>query len=102
MGSLGYHIFYFSRNLEHVFHNISHELSDEEKVEYADLAAAQYGDDPESFVKLLQSSAVAAPGDYRETWAYIMQETNSLKRSSNLHLLFEEESFRDRLSVQFV
>lgn len=42
-----YEIYYFSRNLEHVLHNISEDLSDDEKENLAFETAMRYRDNPE-------------------------------------------------------
>ena len=89
VGAFDYSIYYFSRNLEHVFHDNGDDLTDDEKVEYADEAAEKYGTS-ELFMDFIRSDEIAVSGRYKETWDYIMQGTNSLKRNSNFHLIFEE------------
>ena len=39
-----------------------------------------------------ESDAVsfAVEGNYKDTWNFIQQDTNSLKRYSNIHLLFDK------------
>ena len=91
VGAFDYSIYYFSRNLEHVFHDISDDLTDDEKVEYADEVAEKYGTSPEDFLDFIRADDIAVFGSYKETWDYIMQNTNSLKRNSNFHIIFEEE-----------
>lgn len=49
-----YEIYYFSRNLEHVLHNISEDLSDEEKEDLAFETAMRYRETPEDFLKFLK------------------------------------------------
>ncbi|MDF2886773.1 MAG: hypothetical protein K0R23_1158 [Lacrimispora sp.] len=88
IGTIPYSIYYFSRNLEHVFHNSSKNLTDEEKVNYADTFADRYSTNPSSFISLLSGNDFTVPGDYRDTWEFISQGTNSLNRHSNFHLLF--------------
>lgn len=36
-----------------------------------------------------EKKVVAVPGTYRKTWEYIEKDINSLKRHSNMHLIFE-------------
>jgi len=90
IGTIPYSIYYFSRNLEHIFHNSRKNLTDEEKVNYADTFADRYASNPSAFISLLSGNDFTVPGDYRETWEFISQGTNSLKRHSNFHLLFQE------------
>lgn len=88
ISSIPYSIYYFSRNLEHVLHNSSKNLTNEEKVNYADTFADRYCLDPASFLSFLSGNDFTVPGDYRDTWEFISEGTNSLNRYSNFHLLF--------------
>lgn len=90
IGGSFYNVYYFSRNMEHVLHNNSGGLTDEQKVDYADQFADTYSADPDSFVKFLSESDFTVNGDYGETWHFIFDGTNSLHRHCNLHLLFAE------------
>jgi len=90
IGTIPYSIYYFSRNLEHVFHNSRKNLTDEEKVNYADTFADRYSSNPSAFISLLSGNDFTVSGDYRDTWEFISQGTNSLNRHSNFHLLFQE------------
>ncbi len=58
--------------MEHVLHNISQDLTDEEK-----------------FLHLLYNADFYVPGTYEETWKFIMEGGNSLKRYCNISLFFE-------------
>lgn len=88
VGTIPYCVHYFSRNLEHVLHNNSSNLTDDEKLNYADAFADRYNTDQEGFKKFISSRDFAVPGDFKETWNFIMQGVNSLHRYCNLHLLF--------------
>lgn len=83
-----YSIFYFSRNLEHVLHNITEEICCEDKMNLAIKFEDQYAQNPQSFVEFIKDIEIAAPGNYCETWEYIKFGNNSLQRKSNFHLLF--------------
>lgn len=89
VGTIPYYIYYFSRNLEHVLHDNDSNLSDSEKVCYADKFADKYISDHEGFISFLSSSDFAVPGDYNQTWDYIMNDLNSLHRYYNFHLHFK-------------
>lgn len=81
-----YRLYYLSRNLEHVLFDVIEDLTDEEKMDYADEFADRYDDDPEAFVAYMSNSEFTVPGSYRDTWRYVAEGTNSLHRLSNLHL----------------
>ncbi len=90
VGKIPYSIYYFSRNLEHVLHNNMQELTDDEKISYADAFADRYGTDQKGFQAFISNSEIAVSGDFHETWNFITQGLNSLHRYCNLHLLFKE------------
>jgi len=92
IGGIPYSIFFFSRNLEHVLHDIAKDLSIDEKIELADDFAQKYENDSEGFKALVCSDKIIAPGDYQESWEHIFTGTNSLKRFSNFHLIFSDEA----------
>ena len=73
------------------------DLSDEQKMDYADSFADRYGEDPIGFVAFMSKSAFAVSGSYRETWLFIKEGTNSLHRWSNLHLALPADSAEERL-----
>lgn len=89
VGKVPYFIYYFSRNLEHVLHNKERDLTDEEKVIYADAFADRYGSDQNGFQAFLSSVDFAVPGDFQETWDFITRGLNSLHRYCNFHLVFQ-------------
>lgn len=80
---------YMSRNLEHLLHNISDDLSDDEKIELADAFADKYIDNTEEFVEFISDSDFTVKGNLQQTWDFIFQGTNSLNRYSNFHLILE-------------
>ena len=82
-----------SRNLEHALHGEAGYLSDRQKDFLARAFDRRFRDDVEGFVEFM-TNEVAVPGDYNKSWSYIAEDTNSLKRGSNLHLLFQEVSQR--------
>ena len=90
-----YEIYYFSRNLEHVLHNISEDLSDDEKEELAYEVATRYRENPEEFLDFLRKEGVSVPGSYEETWEFIMENGHSLERHCNLIVFFDSLFFED-------
>lgn len=84
-----YKIFYFSRNMEHVFHNEIRDLTTNEKTALAENFDDMYGNNSQDFLNFIRSSVFATQGDYEQTWNFIKQGTHSLERWSNFHLFFE-------------
>ena len=84
-----YMALYMSRNLEYLLHNISDDLSDDEKIELADAFADKYIDNTEEFVEFISDSDFTVKGNLQQTWDFIFQGTNSLNRYSNFHLILE-------------
>jgi hypothetical protein len=88
IGKTPYSVYYFSRNIEHVLHNISEDLTDDEKIDYADRFVAAYHDNPIDFIHFLTNSDFTVRHNYLESWEFIFERINSLHRHCNLHLLF--------------
>ena len=84
-----YEIYYFSRNLEHVLHDISEDLDDDAKEDLAYEIAMRYKDQPEEFLQFLYDDAFHVPGTYGETWEFIMDDGKSMGRYSNMAVFFE-------------
>jgi hypothetical protein len=85
-----YQAYYMSRNLDHALHNISEDLSQEDKSQYARTFRSRYKDDIPGFLALINDTSLAVEGDYRQTWNYIAQGLHSLERNSNIHLALTE------------
>ena len=81
---------YMSRNLEHLLHNISDDLSDDEKIELADAFADRYIDNIEEFIEFISGSSFTVKGNLQQTWDFIFKGTNSLHRYSNFQLILEK------------
>lgn len=88
--SVPYSIYYFSCNLEHVFHNRLEDFSDDEKEELANEVDDRYHDDLKSFIDFLKNSSFSVQQDYVNSWKFIKEGLNSLNRYSNVHLIFEK------------
>lgn len=84
-----YRIYYNSCNLEHVLYNELKDFSDDEKEELSDDFAERYEGKVDEFIEFISSADIAVPGTYQKTWNYIEKGNNSLKRGSNMHLMFE-------------
>lgn len=89
IGGVAYKAYYLSRNLEHALHGLDGALSTEDKMRLAEEFEATYSEDADGFKMLLNSDELATPGEYAQTWRYIMDGAHSLERHSNLHLAIE-------------
>lgn len=84
-----YSIYYMSCNLDHVLYDVQNS-DDETKNKNAFRFATKYKDDFDGFVEYISGPTLAVAGDYKETWEYIRQDLNSLRRHTNLNLCFQK------------
>lgn len=84
-----YSCFYFSRNLEHVLHNLDAELSLDEKMDLADDFADQYESQPQEFMEFMKNSEFVVSENYQESWKFIRNGIRSLQRYSNFHIALD-------------
>ena len=87
IGKIGYKVYFFSCNLEHVLHN-SQNTACNKKREYSYKFVDQYAHKEKNFVSFLSDNDFTAVGDYKETWQFIKKDCNSLNRYCNFHLYF--------------
>lgn len=85
-----YKVFYFSCDLEHVLHDKINVKDREEKSRLANEFEELYEGREEEFITFINQLSLKSPGTYEETWTYIKDKNNSLKRFSNFHLFFED------------
>lgn len=85
---LPYKIYYLSCNLEHVLHNEANVNQKEKEKDMAENFEFKYSNKEEDFLKFIRSKNIAVKRNYNKSWKYITKENNSLKRNSNLHLIF--------------
>ena len=90
-GGIKYRVYYNSCNLEHVLYGELKAFTDREKEELADDFAEKYEDDVEAFVAFITNPEFAVIDSYKKTWAFIEKDLNSLKRHSNLGLVFDRK-----------
>lgn len=76
--------------MEHVLHNESGNLTDDEKGRKADEFVDTYENDIDSFINFITKSDFAVDGDFNTTWDFILKNNNSLKRHSNIHLMLRD------------
>jgi hypothetical protein len=82
-----YRVYFFSCNLDHVFHD-NPNLSKEEKTDLANRFEDKFADNPERFMAFLNDPQYAVNGDYNQTWDFIKLNSNSLRRYTNFYLYF--------------
>lgn len=88
INKIKYRIYFNSCNLEHVLFNELKDHSDDEKEEMADEFAERYEGKVEEFSKFISEKSYAVHGTYRQTWSFIEKDDNSLKRHTNMQLIF--------------
>lgn len=93
LGNIPYTIYYFSRNREHVFNNVTENLSSNEKWELAEEFSDKYENDIEGFCELMCNSSFAKGREYKESWEFILDGNNSLKRYCNFHIFLKDLHF---------
>lgn len=76
--NLPYDVYFFSSNLEHVLHNQQSVLANE-KVNYAEKFADKFVTNPASFIEFKNNPEFALNEEYKDTWEFIKQDSNSLK-----------------------
>lgn len=87
--SIPYRTFYFSTNLEHVLHN-KVEIKERFKRKYAEKFQEQYIDNLEGFVDFMCESDFTVKKGYEESWDFIKENNNSIKRYTNFNIILEE------------
>lgn len=84
-----YSVFFFSSNIDHYLHDKLN-LSGREKIAKAESFADRCDEDPEWFVRRVCQHSQALKGmTHEESWAYIMEGTNSVKRHTNFNLYLD-------------
>lgn len=88
IGRIGYKVYFFSCNLEHVLHNCQNTACDKKRA-YSYNFVDKYVGRENGFVDFLSKNDFTTPGDYKESWQFIKEDCNSLNRYCNFHLYFK-------------
>lgn len=89
INGIPYRIYFNSCNLEHVLYGELREYSDEEKQILSDDFAEKYEGRIDEFIHFISAAAGTVPDTYQKSWDYIEKDRNSLKRHTNMHLIFK-------------
>lgn len=89
LGNVPYRVFYFSCNLEHVLHN-ERQIDNRIKVKCAERFQDKYIDDLDAFIDLICNSSFSVKKGYKESWDFIKEDNNSIKRFTNFNLLLDD------------
>lgn len=88
LGTIPYHIYYMSCNLDHVLHGKLN-CTNDEKGHNAYLFAKKYRGDVVGFINYISDSDFSVMDGYKSSWEYIDEGVNSLGRHTNLGLCFK-------------
>ena len=91
INGIPYKIYCNSCNLEHVLYNTLEDFTDEDKQRMSDDFAEKYEGNIDKFIEFVSCSDFTVPGTYQKTWDFIEKSRNSLKRFSNMSLLFNNK-----------
>lgn len=83
-----YSIYYMSCNLDHVLHNKPNSGIAEKRIN--SVLFSDENDDPIKFEEFFTKDEIRIKGTYDETWDYIKEDNNSLKRGTNFILCIEK------------
>lgn len=92
--SVKYRVFFLSSNLEHVLHDEMN-VEDVRKTELAKAFEREYEDRTKDFIGFMCNSSFACKENYKESWDFIKQDNNSIKRYTNLDIFINEYSVCD-------
>lgn len=90
-GNIPYSIFYLSRNIEHALYGIESHVNDSRKTDLAYDFSDHFGYDWKLFMNYIENEDVTIGNTYKESWELIQNDTESLKRHTNIIYLFDED-----------
>lgn len=89
LNNIPYEIYFFSTNLEDVFHNMQN-CNQAEKNKLAQEFDNKYFDSMEEFLNLFNDNQIFLKLSYEESWAHIKCGCNSLSRCSNFNIFINK------------
>lgn len=86
-----YSIYYMSSNLDHVLHDDAN-LKDNRKISMAENFADYYSDQKElsDLIEFFKNKMFNDEHDYEESWSIIERDNISIKRGSNIYLMYKK------------
>ncbi len=84
--NVDYKVLFFSRNLEHALYNKPN-CNEEEKIKLSNEFEETYENDANGFYKIIKEKSFNVPLTYDESWNYIMEKSNSIRRGENYIIL---------------
>ena len=90
-GNIPYSIFYLSRNIEHALYGIESHVNDSRKTDLAYDFSDHFGYDWKLFMNYIENEGITIGNTYKESWELIQNDTESLKRHTNIIYLFDED-----------
>lgn len=85
ISKIPYQVYYMSCNLDHALYGKLN-LTDQEKEDQSYEFAAYYENHLEEFMRFIRESDFSVQKEYKESWEFIRQDLNSLRRHTNLGL----------------
>lgn len=89
-GSIPYSMFYFSCNMDHVLHGDAN-LSNKDKNELASDFEEKFYGKTQKFIQYMKGEKFSIGKDYNDSWEFIMDYKNSLKRYSNFCIYLDKK-----------
>lgn len=90
---IDFEAYYFSSNLEHVLHDEQNANDDFKELKAYEFAEKFIGkNEEEKFIEFISNPLIAPVTDYLNSWKFIMEENNSLKRYTNFNVFFLNNS----------
>lgn len=87
--NIPYKVYYMSCNLDHVLYEKQNSTDQEKEID-AYAFAEKYHENPDGFVKYMCESEFSVIGTHKETWKFIEEGMNSVRRYTNFGNLFIE------------
>ena len=85
---IDFRCFYMLCNLEHVLYNEIN-VQDDMKIEKGYVFSKEYANKVFDFISLINEAAKEISDDYNESWNFIMNNNESLKRHTNFYIFFK-------------